>query len=110
MPDCMEKVAAVLCSSVLFQSCERGGFAAVALGVFLDTALVNEILKFFVSTKAQHLLASIGGVSIAEVGVHDQKQRLEFEPRSSRKHTGQLQGKNIWAAALERMCFFHGLY
>src|SRR2546423_9354372 len=58
---------------------ERGRQAFVFLAGLTHGAASHQILKFFVSTEAQHFLAAAGRISRAQIFVHDIKELLELE-------------------------------
>ena len=50
----------------------------VFFAILLHRATRDQILEFFVSTQTEHFLASAGGVSRAEILVHNIKEFLKL--------------------------------
>ena len=76
----------------------------VFLPILLDRATRYEILQFFISSQAQHFLATAGGVPGPKILVHDVEKLLKLKRRAPREDSNQLLSYQIRNATGE--CIF----
>ena len=58
-------------------------------------ALIDQALKLFIRTQAQHFFAATGRISFPEIKQEDFEQRLEFERGLGGKHSYKLFGNVV---------------
>ncbi len=87
---------------------EGRGQPFVFLARLFHRASRDQILKFFIRAQPQHFLASAGGVSGAQVFMHDIEKLLELERGAARKDCNQLLGDEVRNPAGERVFLQNG--
>src|SRR5260370_16264920 len=76
----------------------------VFLAILPHCATCDQVLEFFVRAQTEHFLASAGGVSRAEILVHNIKQFLELVGGATREHCHQFLSDQIRNST--RKCVF----
>lgn len=76
----------------------HAGRTLVFLADFLDEAAGDEVLKFFVSAQAEHLLAAANGIPYLQVCKNALEKVVEAEYLLLRKDIAKLIGDVVWKA------------
>ncbi len=71
----------------------------VFLAGLLHRTAGDEILELLIRAEAQHFLATTGGITGAQVLVHDVEDLLELERRAAGEHGDQFLGDKVWNSA-----------